>query len=103
MRRPRRLAAFAGAATLFVATIGVATMLPGVYATEAAAALSSPQGDIVVDAGPGHVLIGDNVHQAMHPASTAKIMTALTAVERLCPGANVTANARDASVETMRI
>jgi len=39
----------------------------------------------------------------VHPASTAKIMTALTATERLCPGATVTANASDASVETMRI
>jgi serine-type D-Ala-D-Ala carboxypeptidase (penicillin-binding protein 5/6) len=30
-------------------------------------------------------------------------MTALTGVEHLCPGASVTANARDASVEAMRI
>jgi D-alanyl-D-alanine carboxypeptidase (penicillin-binding protein 5/6) len=69
----------------------------------APAGLPSPKADLVADAGTGRILIGDSVHTSMHPASTAKIMTALTAVERLCPGATVTANARDAGVETMRI
>jgi D-alanyl-D-alanine carboxypeptidase (penicillin-binding protein 5/6) len=96
MRRPRRFAAFAGAATVVVAMV-TAT------GPAAAAGLPSPKADIVVDAGTGRILIGDNIHQAIHPASTVKIMTALTAVERLCPGAMVTANARDATVETMRI
>lgn len=103
-RRLRRFAASVGAAAVIAATISVATvtpLLPGSVGT--AAALSSPKADIVVDAATGKVLIGDSVHTAVHPASTAKIMTALTAVERLCPGANVTANAQDASVETMRI
>jgi D-alanyl-D-alanine carboxypeptidase (penicillin-binding protein 5/6) len=103
-RRPRRFAASVGAAAVLAATISVATvtpLLPGSVGT--AAALSSPKADIVVDAATGKVLIGDSVHTAVHPASTAKIMTALTAVERLCPGANVTANAQDAAVETMRI
>ncbi|HEY5170104.1 MAG TPA: hypothetical protein VIK54_00085 [Acidimicrobiia bacterium] len=96
MRRPCRFAAFAGAATVVVAVLTPAG--PAV-----AAGLPSPKADIVVDAGTGRILIGDSIHEALHPASTAKIMTALTAVERLCPGALVTANARDASVETMRI
>jgi D-alanyl-D-alanine carboxypeptidase (penicillin-binding protein 5/6) len=96
MRRPCRFAAFVGAAT-----VAVAVLIPTVPA--AAAGLPSPKADIVVDAGSGRILIGDNIHEALHPASTAKIMTALTAVERLCPGALVTANARDATVETMRI
>jgi serine-type D-Ala-D-Ala carboxypeptidase (penicillin-binding protein 5/6) len=103
MRRLRRFAAFAGAATVAVATISGATLNPMVTGTAAGAGLPSPAADLVVDAGTGRILIGDAVHKAVHPASTAKIMTALTAVERLCPGATVTANARDAGVETMRI
>jgi D-alanyl-D-alanine carboxypeptidase len=96
MRRPRRFAAFVGAATVVAATIGGATIT-------SAGALPSPKADIVVDAATGRVLIGDQVHLPVHPASTAKIMTALTVSERLCPGAQVTANAIDANVETMRI
>jgi serine-type D-Ala-D-Ala carboxypeptidase (penicillin-binding protein 5/6) len=103
MRRLRRFAAFAGAATVVSVTISGATLTPMVAGTAAAAGLPSPKADLVVDAGTGRILIGDAVHQAVHPASTAKIMTALTAVERLCPGATVTANARDAAVESMRI
>ena len=110
MRRPRRFVAFAGAATLLAgtvaATVGGATVFGATVLTPtpaAAATLAQPTADILVDAATGHVLIGDNVHKAVHPASTAKIMTALTAVERMCPGATVTANAQDAGVETMRI
>jgi serine-type D-Ala-D-Ala carboxypeptidase (penicillin-binding protein 5/6) len=103
MRRPRRFAAFAGAATVVLATTGGAALAPMASGTAAAAGLPSPKADLVVDAGTGRILIGDNIHQAIHPASTAKIMTALTAAERLCPGATVRANARDAGVETMRI
>ena len=43
---------------------------------------------IVVDAGTGAVLTADNMHEALPPASTAKIMTALVAVERLAPDAD---------------
>jgi D-alanyl-D-alanine carboxypeptidase (penicillin-binding protein 5/6) len=103
MRRPCRLAGFAGAATAVVGILTAATVGPTVTGAAAAAGLPSPKADIVVDAGTGRILIGDNIHEAVHPASTAKIMTALTGVERLCPGATVTANARDASVEAMRI
>jgi len=96
MRRPRRLAAFVGATAVAVAAIGGIAITP-------AAALPSPQSDIVVDAATGRVLIGDQIHKSVHPASTAKIMTAVTAAERLCPDSPVTANAIDANVETMRI
>jgi D-alanyl-D-alanine carboxypeptidase len=102
MHGPRRLAVVAGVASMLV-TAAAAGLGP-VHLTRAVAdPLPSPTADIVVDAGSGRVLIGDQVHKPVHPASTAKIMTALTAVERLCPGSTVTANARDASVETMRI
>jgi D-alanyl-D-alanine carboxypeptidase len=100
-----RFAALAGAATVAVVSVGATIGLAGLGPLPAAAAagLPSPKADIVVDDTTGRVLIGDSIHQPLHPASTAKIMTALTAVERLCPGSLVTANAQDASVETMRI
>src|SRR5262249_49053222 len=102
MHRPRRLAVVAGVASVLVlAAMGGVT--PGGVVPAGADPLASPTADIVVDAGSGRVLIGDQVHKAVHPASTAKILTAVTAIERLCPGAMVTADARDAAVETMRI
>jgi serine-type D-Ala-D-Ala carboxypeptidase (penicillin-binding protein 5/6) len=102
MHRPRRLAVVAGVASMLVvaATAGLG---PGGSIPAGADPLASPVADIVVDAGTGRVLIGDQVHKAVHPASTAKILTAVAAVERLCPDATVTADARDAAVETMRI
>src|SRR5262245_43871471 len=103
MHRPRRLAVVAGVASVAMAVATVVGLTPGPAAPAGADPLFSPAADIVVDAGTGKVLIGDQVHKAVHPASTSKIMTALTAVERLCPGATVTADARDATVETMRI
>jgi D-alanyl-D-alanine carboxypeptidase (penicillin-binding protein 5/6) len=106
MHRLRRPVVAGAASMLLVAATAVGLTGPASPAGAAPAGagpLSSPVADIVVDAGTGRVLIGDQVHKAVHPASTSKIMTALTAVERLCPGATVTANARDASVETMRI
>lgn len=58
------------------------------------AALAQPQSPepsawIVVDADSGKVLAAKEPHTARPPASTAKLMTALTAVERLPPGAAV--------------
>ena len=106
MLHRRRFAALAGAATVAVMTVGAITGLVGfapLPPAAAAAGLPSPKADIVVDVATGRVLVGDSIHQPLHPASTAKIMTALTAVERLCPGALVTATAQDARVETMRI
>ncbi|MDQ1510675.1 MAG: hypothetical protein QOG50_2519 [Actinomycetota bacterium] len=102
MRRPCRLAGFARAATA-AAVLIAATASTVVTGTATAAGLPSPKADIVVDAGTGRILIGDSIHTALHPASTAKIMTAITGVEHLCAGASVTANARDAGVEAMRI
>src|SRR4051794_18780804 len=74
MRRPRRFAASTGAAILVVATLGVAALTEVAFGASTAAALPSPTADIVVDAATGRVLIGDQVHLAVHPASTAKIM-----------------------------
>ena len=44
---------------------------------------SPPEAFILVDAGTGAVITARHLHEALPPASTVKIMTALVAVERL--------------------
>jgi D-alanyl-D-alanine carboxypeptidase (penicillin-binding protein 5/6) len=51
---------------------------------------AEPKAWIVVDADTGRVLAGRDVHTAYPPASISKVMTALTALERLPPSATVT-------------
>jgi D-alanyl-D-alanine carboxypeptidase (penicillin-binding protein 5/6) len=46
---------------------------------------------ILVDADTGQVLYGQNEHQALPPASTQKLMTALVATEKFTVGADPTA------------
>ncbi len=99
MRRRMPLAALVAAATLLISQL-VWASAPAAATT---ATLPQPQADIVVDATNGHILIADNIHKAMHPASTAKIMTALVAAERLAPHAMVTADAVAAGVEANKI
>ena len=99
MRRPSRFVALAAVCLTAAAAIPVALSA----APAAAVPLSQPKADILVDADTGCVLTGDNIHEALRPASTAKIMTALAAVERLSLDAPVTADARAAAVETNKI
>lgn len=82
MARRRAFAALAAVATF------LAVLLP---ASAAGAQPQSPEPAawIVVDADSGKVLAARDPHAPRPPASTAKIMTALTAVERLAPGATV--------------
>jgi D-alanyl-D-alanine carboxypeptidase (penicillin-binding protein 5/6) len=97
MRPGRLLIALAAGLALALTPLLAAT--PAVAQQQ----LLQPQADIVVDAGNGRVLIGTNIHAHIHPASTAKIMTALVGVERLAPNAMVTPNAEAANVELHRI
>ncbi|HEX5616004.1 MAG TPA: serine hydrolase, partial [Acidimicrobiia bacterium] len=60
---------------------------------------AEPKAWIVVDADTGEVIAGKNVHDAVPPASTAKIVTALVAMERYAPDAMVTVSARAAGVQ----
>jgi D-alanyl-D-alanine carboxypeptidase len=94
-RRPPLLRAALGVATLLVAG-GALFIAP---AAASAATLPAPKADIVADAGTGCVIDGTNVHQSLHTASTAKIMTALTAVERLPLDAPITVDQQSAAVE----
>jgi len=62
-----------------------------------------PGAYILVDAGSGAIITGRNMHEALHPASIAKIMTALVAIERLSPNAKIPVSANAAARESMRI
>jgi D-alanyl-D-alanine carboxypeptidase len=62
-----------------------------------------PRAYILVDAGTGAVLAARDIHEALPPASPAKIMTALVAVERLPPDAMITVSANAAARESMKI
>jgi D-alanyl-D-alanine carboxypeptidase (penicillin-binding protein 5/6) len=58
---------------------------------------------ILVDADTGKVLDAFNEHEALPPASTQKIMTALVAAEKLSPDATFTVGATAAGQAAMRI
>jgi D-alanyl-D-alanine carboxypeptidase len=62
-----------------------------------------PKAYIVVDVATGTVLAADHEHDALRPASTAKVMTALTAVERLAPDALVNVSPLAAAQPASRI
>jgi D-alanyl-D-alanine carboxypeptidase (penicillin-binding protein 5/6) len=62
-----------------------------------------PEAYILVDAGSGAVLAARNIHESLPPASPAKIMTALVAVERLPPNAMITVSSNAAARESMKI
>lgn len=70
---------------------------------QAAAASPPPKAHIVVNADTGEVLLAENEHEALPPASTAKVMTALTAVERLAPDAEVEVSVLAAAQPASRI
>jgi D-alanyl-D-alanine carboxypeptidase (penicillin-binding protein 5/6) len=62
-----------------------------------------PHAFVVVDAATGAVLTSRDLHEALPPASTAKIMTALVAVERLAPTALISVTPNAAGRECMCI
>jgi D-alanyl-D-alanine carboxypeptidase len=62
-----------------------------------------PKAFIVVDVATGAVLAADHEHDALPPASTAKVMTALTAIERLAPDALVNVSPLAAGQPASRI
>jgi D-alanyl-D-alanine carboxypeptidase (penicillin-binding protein 5/6) len=98
-RAGRVLVAITCCLTALGAGLGRATAAP----TATTAAPIPPRGYIVADAGTGEILIAHNDHAAYPPASTAKIMTALTAVERLAPDATITVSALAAAQPASKI
>jgi D-alanyl-D-alanine carboxypeptidase (penicillin-binding protein 5/6) len=81
----------------------------GLVAALGAPAQAAPEGTpppeafILVDANTGSVITGRNMHEAIPPASTTKIMTALVAAERLAPGSRVPVSANAARRVPMKV
>ncbi|MDQ1521287.1 MAG: hypothetical protein QOI55_2360 [Actinomycetota bacterium] len=93
----RAVHVFAVSVAVFVTFAGVATR------AEAAPQSAPPRAFILVDADTGRVLASDHDHDPLPPASTAKLMTALTAIERLPPDATINVSARAAAQPASRI
>src|SRR5690242_8991644 len=74
------------ALTLLLTGLFQATVAPAHAANEGT---PPPEAFILVDAKTGSVITGRNMHESIPPASTAKIMTALVAIERLAPGSRI--------------
>ena len=94
----------------FAVRAALAALLVGLLAPTAAAAARPaapqsppPKAFVVVDVNTGTVLASDHQHDALPPASTSKVMTALTAVERLAPDALVNVSPLAASQPASRI
>ena len=71
------------------ALLTVVVAAPATYGAEPPEGIDEPQGWIVVDATSGRVLAAEEPHTALPPASLAKVMTALVAVERLPDDAQI--------------
>jgi D-alanyl-D-alanine carboxypeptidase (penicillin-binding protein 5/6) len=97
-RAGRGLVAITCCLTALGAGLGRAAAAPA-----ATTAPIPPHAWIVADAGTGEVLGAHDDHTAYPPASTTKIMTALTAVERLPPDAAITVSALAASRPASKI
>jgi D-alanyl-D-alanine carboxypeptidase len=80
MGRRGSLVARAVLAVLFVSALASPA---GAVARPQQVEAAPPKAFIVVDVATGRVLLADHHHDALPPASTSKVMTALTAVERL--------------------
>src|SRR5215471_4217319 len=89
-------------AALFVAFAANAALAS--RASAAAAPQSPPpRAFILVDANTGRVLAAGNDHKAFPPASLAKLLTALTAIEHLPPNAMITVSPLAASQPASKI
>ncbi len=105
MARPTRLIRVLVAITCSVGVLGLGVGSMGIGRATAATSPPPvpPRGFIVVDARTGEILAAHNPHIAYHPASTSKIMTALTAIERLAPDAMIPVSALAAAQPASKI
>src|SRR5581483_778933 len=106
----RRLALEAMPRRPMIAPVWALLCLMLVVTAAGPAAAQSPPGPpyqakawILVDAGTGRVLDAYTQHEALPPASTTKLMTALVATEKLAPEAIVTVSPVAAAQPAMRI
>ncbi len=94
MARPRCAQISAALPLLIGLLLGAAAFTTGVERAAAQTAtppegIDEPAAWIVVDSGSGQVLAAKNHHEMLPPASIAKVMTALVAVERLPEDAEI--------------
>jgi D-alanyl-D-alanine carboxypeptidase (penicillin-binding protein 5/6) len=90
----------------FLGTVVLAAGLviaPAFPAVADTTATPPPEAFALVDAGTGAVITARHLHEALPPASTVKIMTALVAVERLPLDATIPVSANAANREAMKI
>jgi D-alanyl-D-alanine carboxypeptidase (penicillin-binding protein 5/6) len=98
-RAGRALVAITFFLTALTAGLGRAAAAPA----PTTAAPIPPNAWIVADAGTGEILDARDDHTPYPPASTTKIMTALTAIERLPPDTAITVSALAASQPASKI
>jgi D-alanyl-D-alanine carboxypeptidase (penicillin-binding protein 5/6) len=91
------------AITCCLSALGAGTGRATAASTTVTAAPIPPRGYIVADAGTGEILESLNDQVPYPPASITKVMTALTAVERLPPDATITVSALAASQPASKI
>jgi D-alanyl-D-alanine carboxypeptidase (penicillin-binding protein 5/6) len=90
-------------ATVLAAVFSVVLVLPIAARPAAAGVVPPAKAWILVDADSGAVLAASGHHQALPPASTTKLMTALVAVEKLPKEAVFTVDDTAAAQPAMRI
>jgi D-alanyl-D-alanine carboxypeptidase (penicillin-binding protein 5/6) len=89
--------------------LALTLLLTGLLQATGVPAHAAPQGTpppaayILVDADTGSIITGRHMHDAIPPASTTKIMTALVAVERLAPGSRIPVSAKAAARVPMKV
>jgi D-alanyl-D-alanine carboxypeptidase (penicillin-binding protein 5/6) len=103
MARPTRLIGVLVAITCSLTAVGAGVGRAVAASTVTTATPIPPQGFIVADAGTGEILLAHNAHLALRPASTCKIMTALTAIERLPFDSTILVSALAASAPASKI
>jgi D-alanyl-D-alanine carboxypeptidase (penicillin-binding protein 5/6) len=104
--RPARRGAPRVSSALFAVAVLVAGALGGLELPAHAVVSTGtppPEAYILVDAGSGAIITGRHMHEALPPASIAKIMTALVAIERLPPNAKIPVSENASARESMRI
>jgi D-alanyl-D-alanine carboxypeptidase len=89
---------------LLALTLLVTGLLSATAPADAApAGTPPPEAFVLVDATTGSIITGRRMHEAIPPASTTKIMTALVAVERLAPGSLVPVSPKAANRVPMKV
>ena len=102
-RRPSPAPVWALLCLVTIAVYGLAGPTPAAAQTAPPSAVHPARAWILVDGDTGKVLDAHNEHEALPPASTQKVMTALVAAEKLPWAATVTVGPTAAAQPAMKI